>query len=75
MVVSGDPVEGDGAVIFRTEALTAEPDVRDGPEERGENGLHVAVPSEERKWSVRPDQGLERREDRIASSTAGNDFE
>ena len=35
----------------------------------------MAVPSEERKRSVRPDQGFERREDGLASSAAGDDFE
>lgn len=75
-VVAGDPIERDAAVISGAEALPAEPDVGNRPEERGEDGLHVAVPSDHRKRSVRTGQGLDSREDRVASSlTAGDDFE
>lgn len=76
-VVTGDPIERDAAVISGAEALPAEPDVGERPEERGEDGLHVAVPSDHRKRGVRTGQGLKSQEDRFASSVtaAGDDFE
>jgi hypothetical protein len=55
-VVAGDPIEGDGAVIFGAEALTAESDVREGTIEGCVDGLHVAVPTDERKRVVRTGQ-------------------
>lgn len=58
-VVAGDPVERDGAVVFGTEALAAEPNIGSGPEERGEDGLHVAVPPEYGKRGVGSGQGGE----------------
>ncbi len=55
-VVTVDPIDGDGAVIFCTDALTVEPDVREGPKVRGVDGFHVAVPPEQRKRVVRTGQ-------------------
>lgn len=48
-----------------------EPDVGNGPEESGEDGLHVAVPSDDRERSVRTAQGLQSRQERSSAS----DFE
>lgn len=47
-MVARDPVEGDGAAIFDSEALPAQSDLGNGAKEGGEDGLDVAVPGEER---------------------------
>lgn len=74
-VIIRNPIECDGAVVRRAEALAAEPDVGDRPEEGGEDGLDVAVPSDERKRVVRPGEGLEGGQERASSSAGADDFE
>lgn len=69
-VVAGDPVESDGAVVLHTEALPSEPDVGNGAKESGEDGLQVAVPSDDRERVVRTGEGLQGRQERST-----NDFE
>lgn len=66
-VVAGDPIEGDGAAVARAEALPPEPDVREGPEERGEDRLHVAVPADDGERGVRPAERRQRREEEVAA--------
>lgn len=72
-VFTRNPVERDGAVVLGSETLTTESDVRNGSEESCKNGLHVAVPSDERERLVRKFQLVEGLQEGVGSST--NDFE
>uniref|UniRef100_A0A2N9EQD1 Uncharacterized protein n=1 Tax=Fagus sylvatica TaxID=28930 RepID=A0A2N9EQD1_FAGSY len=47
--LTGDPIEGNRAITFGAEALMAESDTREGPADCGVDGLHMAVPTDERK--------------------------
>lgn len=58
-MVAGDPVESDGAVVFGSDTFPLVLDVWERPEERGEYGLHVAVPTNYWERTIRTAQCLE----------------
>lgn len=65
-VVAGDPVERDGAIVGRAEALAAERDGRERPREGGEDGLDVPVRRDNGEGSVRPAEAVEPGEEAAA---------
>lgn len=67
-VITGNPVEGDGAAIFSPKTLPPESHIGKRAEESGEYGLHVSVPCNHRVGIVRKGEGFESGEEGIASS-------